>query len=162
MCTIYKYFGYTPCISSILYGIWYILQTRVTDSLYWTEHIHKKSSGSWKHNKTKRYNCKNKQTKKKPSENPHTYIIEEKPYIQIDKFDSLDYDIIVSSGTFIGLSPLRYGPLTRYAKWHVSWCMPGSLTRGFLWSRWQEKRSRHSRRMRNLQFRVSGKRHYVS
>ena len=72
-----------------------------------------------------------------------------------------------------------YGPLTRYTKLrlahapgmpgtvspppsvsdpdkhhgmcktHVSWCMLGSLTSGFLWSRWWEKRSR---RMRNLQF----------
>ena len=41
---------------------------------------------------------------------------------------------------------------------HVSWCMPGSLTSGFLWSRWWGKRSRHSRRMRNPQFFVSGKR----
>ena len=41
---------------------------------------------------------------------------------------------------------------------HVLWCMPGSLTSGFLWSRWQGKRSRHSRRMRNPQFYVSGKR----
>ena len=41
---------------------------------------------------------------------------------------------------------------------HVLWCMPGSLTSGFLWSRWRGKRSRHSRRMRNLQFYVSGKR----
>ena len=41
---------------------------------------------------------------------------------------------------------------------HVPWCMPGSLTSGFLWSRWQGKRSRHSRRMRNPQFYVSGKR----
>ena len=40
---------------------------------------------------------------------------------------------------------------------HVSWCMPGSLTSVFLWSRWQEKRSRHSRRTRNPQFYVSGK-----
>ena len=30
---------------------------------------------------------------------------------------------------------------------HVPWCMPGSLIRGFLWSRWREKRSRHSRRI---------------
>ena len=36
---------------------------------------------------------------------------------------------------------------------HVPWCMPGSLTSGFLWSRW-----RHSRRMHNSQFYVSGKR----
>ena len=35
---------------------------------------------------------------------------------------------------------------------HVPWCMPGSLTGGFLWSRWREKCSRHSRRMRNPQF----------
>ena len=41
---------------------------------------------------------------------------------------------------------------------HVPWCMPGSLYSGFLWSRWQGKRSRHSRRMRNPQFYVSGKR----
>ena len=34
----------------------------------------------------------------------------------------------------------------------------GSLTSGFLWSRWRGKRSRHSRRMRNPQFHVSGKR----
>ena len=40
----------------------------------------------------------------------------------------------------------------------VPWCMPGSLTRGFLWSRWWGKRSRHSRCMRNLHFYVSGKR----
>ena len=41
---------------------------------------------------------------------------------------------------------------------HVPWCMPGSLTSGFLWSWWRGKRSRHSRRMRNPQFYVSGKR----
>ena len=41
---------------------------------------------------------------------------------------------------------------------HVPWCMPGSLTSGFLWSWWRRKRSRHSRRMRNPQFYVSGKR----
>ena len=41
---------------------------------------------------------------------------------------------------------------------HVPWCMPGSLTSGFLWCRWQGKRSRHSRRMHNPQFYVSGKR----
>ena len=41
---------------------------------------------------------------------------------------------------------------------HGPWCMPGSLTSGFLWSRWRGKRSRHSRRMRNPQFYVSGKR----
>ena len=41
---------------------------------------------------------------------------------------------------------------------HVPWCMPGLLTSGFLWSQWRGKRSRHSRRMRNPQFYVSGKR----
>ena len=41
---------------------------------------------------------------------------------------------------------------------HVPWCMPGSLTRGFLWSRRRGKRSRHSRRMRNPQLCVYGKR----
>ena len=32
---------------------------------------------------------------------------------------------------------------------HVPLYMPGSLSSGFLWRRWWEKRSRHSRRMRN-------------
>ena len=41
---------------------------------------------------------------------------------------------------------------------HVPWCMLGSLTRGFLWSRWRGKRSHHSRRMRKPQFYVSRKR----
>ena len=41
---------------------------------------------------------------------------------------------------------------------HVPWCMPGSLSSGFLWSRWRQKRSRHSRCMRNPSFYVSGKR----
>ena len=41
---------------------------------------------------------------------------------------------------------------------HVPWCMPGSLTGGFHCIRWRGKRSRHSQRMRNLQFYVSGKR----
>ena len=41
---------------------------------------------------------------------------------------------------------------------HVPWCMPGSVTSNFLWSRWRGKRSWHSRCMRNPQFYVSGKR----
>ena len=41
---------------------------------------------------------------------------------------------------------------------HVPGFMPGSLTRGFLWSRWRGKRSRHSLRMRNSQLYASGKR----
>ena len=41
---------------------------------------------------------------------------------------------------------------------HVPWCIPGSLTRSFLRSRWRGKRSRHSRPMRNSQFYISGKR----
>ena len=82
---------------------------------------------------------------------------------------------------------LRHGPLVRYVKLrvahaprmpgtfprhrglaiptfitarvtHVPWYMPGSLTRGFLWSRWRRKRSRHSRCMRNPHFCVCGKR----
>ena len=32
---------------------------------------------------------------------------------------------------------------------HVPWCLPGSLTSGFLWNRWRGKRSRHSRHMHN-------------
>ena len=45
---------------------------------------------------------------------------------------------------------------------HVPCCMSGSLTNGFLWSRWRGKRSRHSRRMRNPQFYVSDKRPMAS
>ena len=45
---------------------------------------------------------------------------------------------------------------------HVSWCISGSLTNGFLWNRWRGKRSRHSRRTRNPQFYVSGKRPIVT
>ena len=45
---------------------------------------------------------------------------------------------------------------------HVPWCIPGSLTSGFLWRRWWGKRSRHSRRMRNPQVYVSGKRPMVT
>ena len=41
---------------------------------------------------------------------------------------------------------------------HVPWCMPGSLTSGFLWNRCRGKRSRHSRRMHNSEFCVLGKR----
>ena len=41
---------------------------------------------------------------------------------------------------------------------HVPWCMSGSLTSGFLWSRWRGERSRHSQHMRNPQFNVSRKR----
>ena len=40
----------------------------------------------------------------------------------------------------------------------VPWCLPGSQTGGFLWSRKWGKRSQHSRRMRNQQFYVSDKR----
>ena len=40
---------------------------------------------------------------------------------------------------------------------HVPWCIPGSLNSGFLWCRWQGKRSRHFRRLRNPQFYESGK-----
>ena len=88
----------------------------------------------------------------------------------------------------VGLSHIVNGPLTRYAKLrvahapgmpgtfsppplfsdpdkhhgtcltHVPWCMPGSLSSGFLWSRRRGKRSWHSRRMRNPQFCVSDKR----
>ena len=41
---------------------------------------------------------------------------------------------------------------------HVPWCMSGSLTSGFLWSRWRGKHSRHPRRMSSPQFYVSVKR----
>ena len=41
---------------------------------------------------------------------------------------------------------------------HVPWYMSGTPPIVFLWRRWWEKRSRHSRRMRDLHFYVSGKR----
>ena len=41
---------------------------------------------------------------------------------------------------------------------HMPRCMPGSLTSGFLWSRWRGKRSRYSRCMWKPQFYVSSKR----
>ena len=41
---------------------------------------------------------------------------------------------------------------------HVPLCMSGSLTSGFHWSQWWEKRFRHSLRMHNPQFYASGKR----
>ena len=41
---------------------------------------------------------------------------------------------------------------------HAPWCIAGSLTTGFLWSRWRRKRSRHTRCMHNPQIYVSGKR----
>ena len=41
---------------------------------------------------------------------------------------------------------------------HVPLCMPESIISGIPRSRWQGKRSRHSRRMRNPQFYVSSKR----
>ena len=40
----------------------------------------------------------------------------------------------------------------------VPWCMLGSLTSSFLWSRWRGKPSRQSQRMCNQQFYISGKR----
>ena len=93
---------------------------------------------------------------------------------------------------FMHATPHRHGPLTRYQKFrvahalgmpgtfspslrvsdpdmhngacvtHVPWCMPGSFITGFLWNQWRGKCSRHSRRMRNPQFHVSGKRLMVS
>ena len=55
--------------------------------------------------------------------------------------------------------PTTSGQLSRHAYRHVHdsvmpLCMSGSLISGFLWSRWREKRSRHSR---NPQSHVSGK-----
>ena len=41
---------------------------------------------------------------------------------------------------------------------HVPWCIPGSLTSGFLWIRWRGERSWHFRCMRNPQFYIYGKR----
>ena len=61
-----------------------------------------------------------------------------------------------NAGNVLGVSDpdMRHG--TRVT--HVPWCMPGSLTSGVLWSRQWGKHSRHSWRMHNPQFYVSGKR----
>ena len=94
-----------------------------------------------------------------------------------------DYNVMQLDGMgWIDSNLVLHGPLTRYAKLrvaralgmsgtfspplqvsdpdihhgtrvtHVPWCMPGSITSSFLWS------SRYSRRMRNPQFWVFGKR----
>ena len=57
-------------------------------------------------------------------------------------------------GTLVSDPDMHHGTCLTY----VPWCMPGSLTSGFLWNRRRGKRSPHSRRMRNPQFCVSGKR----
>ena len=49
---------------------------------------------------------------------------------------------------------LHYGTCVTY----VPWCIPGSLTSGFLWKWWRGKRSQHSWRMRKPQICVSFKR----
>ena len=59
-------------------------------------------------------------------------------------------------GTFF--PPPRVSDTAGTCVTHVPWCLSGSLTNGFLWSRWRGKRSQHSRRMRNSQFYVSGNR----
>ena len=54
--------------------------------------------------------------------------------------------------------PGTFSPPLRFSVTHVPWCMPGSLTRGILWSPWRGKRSRHSLCMRDPQFQIFGKR----
>ena len=100
----------------------------------------------------------------------------------------MDVRLILWLTVHISLKPISHGPLTRYARLHIAhapgmrrrffptlwfsdpdmqhgtcvthllWCMPGTLTSGFVWSRWRGKRSRHSRHMRKPQVYVSGKR----
>ena len=64
-------------------------------------------------------------------------------------------------------APGMFSPLSRvsdpdlhHGTWatHVPCCMPGSLTSDFRWSRCRRKRSRQSRRMRDPQIYLSGKR----
>ena len=64
-------------------------------------------------------------------------------------------------GTCVTPGSLTFSPPPRVSDpdMHHGTCVtPGSLTCGFLWSQWRGKRSRHSRRMRNRQFYISGKR----
>ena len=62
-------------------------------------------------------------------------------------------------GTF-SLPPLVSDPYMHHdtCVTHVLWCMMGSLTSSFLWSRWRGKRPQHSQCMHNPKFYVSGKR----
>ena len=80
-------------------------------------------------------------------------------YKTCDYLSMLDCACARNAGNVL---PATAGERSRHASQqcvtHVPWCMPGSLTSGFLWSQWREKRSQHSRRMRNPQFYVSGKR----
>ena len=65
----------------------------------------------------------------------------------------------VCAGNSGNVFPATAGYRSRHAYgtyvMHVPWCIPGSLTSSFLWSRWQEIRARHSRRMHNPQLYVS-------
>ena len=102
-------------------------------------------------------------------------------------FDGI-YRTINRATDIVGLYSLSNGPVARYIKlrvahapgmtgtfsplpWvsdpdmhrgtcvtHVPWCMPGSLTSGFLWRQWRGKRSWYSCRMCNPTFYVSDKR----
>ena len=69
------------------------------------------------------------------------------------------YQILKMPGTF-SPAPLVSDPDMHHGTCvtHVLGCMPGSLTNSFLWSRWRGKRSRHSWRMCNPQFCITGKR----
>ena len=105
-----------------------------------------------------------------------------------DRFEYWATDVQHHGHFAIGLSGVAHGPLTRYVKLHVvhapgmpgtfslpplvsdpdmhhvthvPWCMSRSLTCGFLWSQWRGKCSRHSWRMCNPHFYVSGKRPMV-
>ena len=77
------------------------------------------------------------------------------------------YSIGLLSNTENAHAPGTFSPPPRFSDpdmhhgicaTHVPWCMSGSLTSGFLSSRWRGKRFQHSRRMRNPHFYVSGKR----
>ena len=52
---------------------------------------------------------------------------------------------------------MHHGPCVT----HVPWCMSGSLNSGFPHSQWRGKHFRHSQRMRNIPFFVSGNRSIV-
>ena len=59
-------------------------------------------------------------------------------------------------GTFSSLLRVSYHDIRHgTSETRMPWYMAGSLTFSFLRSRWQEKRSRHTRRMRNPQLYVS-------
>ena len=79
--------------------------------------------------------------------NPHIYVYGKRPMTHVAWWSFLEL-----------LSWCQLFYVFFHLLTHPNSCMQGSLINGFFWSQWRGKRSRYSRRMRNPQFYVSGKR----